>query len=281
VLLGRIASAERYAIYYDIARDALQRGTLPTLVLPAGRLVLRASNAAYTAEQARTIPPGSAMSVLNRFSGARLDGRPGTGALYVGTVAGVLREHGHYANLPKPASPLQPATAGQALWRPGQPDARSAYLGAQKAGASPGGTHFHLYRTAGTLRFADLRVTALAPLFAQLHASGEARQRYGIAPHQPLDFAIAAASDATDYSASRGLADAVADTAQDTRLIGVCAFSSRADRDDGLVVESHGDPTGGLIFAIFRRDGEVVSELQVAQPKGTFATYGEVMGVLG
>ncbi len=274
---GKIKNPEQYDMFYDIAFDAMLRGDFPTMTVDTGKLVLRVVHARLSIEEARTIPPGSSMNGNNRFSGARLDGRNGQGALYVGTVGGILREHAHYSLQSYPASKL--GTATPTLFKPGAPDSTSAFMQQQKTGAMPlTAQRFHLFRLKHPLQFADLRLTALAPLFHRLRASGEAKSRYGMVDHIPFEMLISAASDAQDYSAARGIADAVFDRRHSTGLAGVCAASSRADSDSGLIYETHGDPTGGLIFAIFEKDGTPVAALEPAAAPGkpndaTYSTF--------
>lgn len=236
------------------------------MTLPKGQLVLRVVNGALTIAQARSIAPGSSTNGNNRFSGPRLDGRHGQGALYVGTVAGVLREHAHYSLQKAPVSKLT-GSPTPPLWKPGATDQTRNFMQGQKTGAlPPGGLRFHLFRLTQALAFADLRLTALAPVLQKLRASGEARTRYGIVDWAPFDMLVTRASDSQDYSAARGLADAVYDQRKTTGFAGVCAASSRADSDSGLVLDSDGDPTGGLIFAIFGHDGAAVDALEPAAP---------------
>ncbi|MFC5548082.1 hypothetical protein [Massilia aerilata] len=282
---GKIKNSERYDIFYDIAFDAMLRGDFPCMTVDTGTLMLRVVNASLTIEQARSIPPGSSMNGNNRFSGPRLDGRNGQGALYMGTVGGVLREHAHYSLQSYPSSKL--GTPTPSLFKPGAPDTTRAFMQQQKTGAMPHSPQrFHLFRLKHPLQFADLRMTALAPLFHRLRTSGEARSRYGMADNLPFDMLISAASDAQDYSAARGIADAVFDRRHSTGLVGVCAASSRADTDSGLVFDTHGDPTGGLIFAIFDKDGAPITALEPAAPKGKpndaiFDTFESIAAAVG
>lgn len=282
---GKIKSPERYDMFYDIAFDAMLRGDFPSMTINTGRLMLRVVNASLSIEQARSIPPGSSMNGNNRFSGPRLDGRNGQGALYVGTVGGILREHAHYSLQSYPSSRL--ATAAPTLFKPGAPDTTRAFMQQQKAGAMPHSPQrFHLFRLKHPLQLADLRLTALAPLFHRLRTSGEARSRYGMVDHIPLEMLFSAASDAQDYSAARGIADAVFDRRHSTGLAGVCAASSRADTDSGLLFDTHGDPTGGLIFAIFDKDGAPITALEPAAPTGKpndaiFDSYQAIVAAVG
>jgi hypothetical protein len=250
-IAGKIQNLERYDRFYDITYEALGNRTFPSVTLPEGSLVVRVMAGPY---DARAIPPGSSTSTANRFSGLRPDGRPGQGALYVGTVAGVLREYTHYSLL---GSSAGPAT----IWKPSATDATATFMSAQRAGAQPArsATRFYLFRVNRTLVFADLRVTSLAPFMSRLLQSQA--QRYGITSTAERDFLAAAAGRPDDYSASRGIADAVWDMQARTGMAGVCAFSSRADRDSGLVVSADGDSSGGLVHAVFGADGTVITAL--------------------
>jgi len=281
IVSGKIQNAESYDRFYDIATDAIQRGQFPGMTLPKGQLVLRAVNGNLTIAQARCIAPGSSTNGNNRFSGPRLDGRHGQGALYVGTVAGTLREHAHYSLQKPPASKLT-GSPTPPLWKPGAADQTRDFIQGQKSGALPlTNLRFHLFRLKHALDFADLRLTSLAPVIQKLRASGEARTRYGIVDWAPFDMLVTRASDSQDYSAARGLADAVYDTRSTTGFAGVCAASSRADTDSGLVLDADGDPTGGLIFAIFGHDGVSIDALEPAAPAGNpdaavFDTYAAI-----
>ncbi len=265
VITGKIGDIERYDRYYDIAYEALRDGRFPHLTVPVGTLLVRVMGGAHNP---REIPPDSSRNPDNRFSGPRPDGRPGQGALYVGTITGVLREHAHYALLRSSSSPLQGATP--ALWKPGSVDQTRTFMQDLRAGAAPpkAATKYYLFRLIRPLRFADLRITSLAPMFARLRSDGGG-SRFAIAGSAPLELQISAANASQDYSAARGIADAVFDSSRVTGDAGVCAFSSRADLDSGLVAGSAGDPTGGLVFAIFGPDKTAVTALEVvpADPK--------------
>ena len=251
VMLGKIDDVERYDRYYDITYDGITNRMFPSIVLAAGSLVVRGNNPKY---DARVIPPGSASKLTNRFSGLRPDGRAGQGALYIGTITGVLREHTHYS---LPGAKKQP----DKIWKPSSSDATSEFMREQRAGAAPDPLYkFFLYRVNETLQFADLRVTSLASFMKRMLGAGAA-QRYGLSDRAVIDFLARAASNPTDYSASRGIADAVFDTRQFSGFTGVCAYSSRADRDSGLVASAEGDATGGLIHAVFGADSTTVSTL--------------------
>jgi hypothetical protein len=251
ILTGKIEDVERYDRYYDIAYDGIQNRMLPGIALPAGSLVVRGNDPKY---DARVIPPGSASKLTNRFSGLRLDGRAGQGALYIGTLTGVLRERAHYA---MPKTTKQPPK----VWKPSSSDATAEFMQEQRAGAPVDPTYkFYLYRVNETLLFADLRLTTLASFMKRMLREGAA-QRYGLSDRAVLDFLARASASPNDYSASRGMADAVFDTRKISGFAGVCALSSRADRDSGLVVSAEGDPTGGLIHAIFGADSTSVTSL--------------------
>jgi hypothetical protein len=164
---GKIHNPALYDRFYDIAYDAMLRGHFPSMTLPAGKLVLRVVNSALTIEQARAIPPGSAMNGDNRFSGARLDGRHGQGALYVGTVGGILREHAHYS--------LQP---------PRNVEAAEAAAAAGHAGRH--GPHRHLHGGAGGGGEAAV-AEAVSPVQAEAPAAicGPAPDRAGAPVSSP------------------------------------------------------------------------------------------------
>lgn len=247
---GKIDDVERYDRYYDITYDGILSRMFPTVGLSAGSLIVRVNNPRY---DARVIPPGSASKLTNRFSGLRLDGRAGQGALYIGTIGGVLREHAHYS---MPAGNRPPK-----VWKPSSSDATSEFMREQRAGAAVDpNLKFFLYRMNETLQFADLRLTSLASYAKRMLQAGGA-QRYGLSDQAMIDFLARAASNPSDYSASRGMADAVFDSRKLSGLSGVCAFSSRADRDSGIVVSTEGDASGGLIYAVFGADSTIVSSL--------------------
>lgn len=264
LVLGNIRDAQRYDRFYDLACDAISEDRMPALMLPVGRLLVRWAEDKWSSQDCRTIPPGSSLRFDVRYSGVRPGGEAGVGALYVATVAGALREHAHYASRREP----------QHLWRPGQRvDQQASFIAAQKAGAPSGGKRFHLYQLDRPLLLADLRPPALWRLLQPLLESGAAQARYGFSAQARLDFSVSAVNDPGDYSAARGVADAVADLGARRGMCGTCALSSRADRDDGMVVDFHGDPTGGCVFALFGRDGEVIDALVPATPTSSFATF--------
>lgn len=274
VVTGKVQSVERYDRFYDIVFEAIEHGRLPTIQLPAGQILLRKSQ--RDIEQSRTIPPTSysTMSLANRYSGRRLDGKPGQGALYVGTIAGILREHTHYA-LSGKASPTP-------VYRPGtSADATKRFIDTEKAGVTPkagiAGRPFHAYRLLRAMTFADFRLPSLTRLFAMVRATPDASRRFGIVDWSPVDFQIVAVNAAVDYSAARGMADAVYDAGTARGLRGVCAISARADSDLGIVLGSHGDLTSGLVFAIFGPPGARVDALQ---PINSFSTFKDLSDAL-
>ena len=77
VLTGKVKNVETYDRFYDIATDALLQRRLPQLTLPVGMKLLRVVNGGLDIHRARCVAPGSSMNFGNRFSGPRLDGRPG------------------------------------------------------------------------------------------------------------------------------------------------------------------------------------------------------------
>jgi len=282
-IAGKIKHVERYDRYYDIAYDALRKRMFPRVTLPKDSLVVRAMKGPY---DPRGIPPGSSTGIGNRFNGIRLDGRAGHGALYIGTVTGVLREHTHYSLREKSGSVTRldgSETKPTPLWKPSGTDSTAHFMHGQRTGASPvnSATKFHLMRVNQTLHFADLRVTSLSRFMTQLRLSGA--QQYGITSEADVDFLAMAASGPDDYSAARGIADAVFDLRHQSGLAGVCAFSSRADSDSGLVVSAEDDPTGGLIYAVFGADSTVISALTPlpkSPDKAGFDTFAELTAQL-
>lgn len=251
MMMGKIEDAERYDRYYDIAYDGIQNRMLPSIALPAGTLVVRGNDPQY---DARVIPPGSSTKLDNRFSGLRLDGRAGQGALYIGTISGVIRERTHYA--------LKNATKKpDKIWTPASSDVTSDFMRGQRTGAPAGDKYaFFLYRVNKALQFADLRITSLASFMKRMLGAGAA-QRYGLSDRALVDFLARASSNPEDYSASRGIADAVYDLRKVSGFVGVCAFSSRADSDSGFVISAEGDATGGLVHAVFGPDSTAVTAL--------------------
>ena len=141
VVLGeRVVSAQSYDRFYDIAWEAFQRGVLPLVRLEAGRLLFRYSGA--TIEQSRTLRAAefSTNSREVRYSGIRLSGREGQGALYMASLGGLVRERVHYAGGGAVAGLIVPG---------GMDRTRTAVktLAAGPVAAVPGGPQpFHVYR---------------------------------------------------------------------------------------------------------------------------------------
>lgn len=257
VIAGQIRDPNNYGRFYDLTCDALAAGALPTVTVPAGGLFIRYASAGMTPAQVCGIHPAGTTKLDVRFSGRRLDGRAGQGAIYLATPAASLRELTHYSLPP-----------GAALWTPGAPDRTAAFMAQQlQGGAAPAGKVFYLVRTTRALRLADLRPTALWSLVGRMMVAG-GTTRYGISENTPQDFLARAHLTPDDYSASRGIADAVADRGGALGLAGVLSHSARADRDDGLIAGDQGDAMGGLVVALFGQDGERLSALEPALPPG-------------
>lgn len=266
VVQGMVQSPERYDRFYDIAWEALQRGVLPTLSLPAGRLMFRKSE--RDIQQSRTIAPAahSSESLSVRYSGARLQGNAGQGALYLASLAALLREHVHYSG-------AAGAVAGTLL-RPNAPDqtmaaAKNIMAGQGTAGATSGNP-FHAYRLNSALRLADIRVMSLARLFSSVLAAPGARARFGLSQATSPDLLVQTVLDPQDYSAARGLADAVFDLGRTQGLAGLVATSARGDSDTGTVLYAHGDGVEGFVYALFGSPGQAVSTLT---PVGSYASF--------
>lgn len=253
-----IRSAERYDRFYDMAWEALQRGVLPVLTLPAGRLMFRWLD--RDIEQSRTIAPAdkSSESLKNRYSGARLQGNAGQGALYLASLAALLRERVHYSGAA--GAPLG------TLLRPGAPDLTMAAVQQAMAGqGAPGpaaGNFFHVYRLGSALRLADIRVVALARLFGTVLEAPGARDRFALSAATTADLLVQTVLDPQDYSAARGIADAVFDQGRTWGLAGLVATSARGDTDSGSIFFAHGDGVEGFVYALFGAPGHAVSTLE-------------------
>ena len=260
VVMGKLLQPETYDRFYDLATDNLCAGRFPQTHLHAGQILIRAVEAGFSIDQARHVPLRSSMNSNNRFSAPRLNEHPGQGALYLDILGGTLREHSHYELIGRQPSGSMNQAGLPPLWVPGRGDRLRDHVGLARAGLlPPGRNRFHLFQTTQPLLFADLRLTALLTLWLGVLGFKETRQRCGIVDHASLDQLLSQASAAQDYSAARGLAYAVADALGRTGHVGVCAFSSRADTETGLVNERYGGPSGGLVFAIFGSDSLPVS----------------------
>lgn len=262
VMLGeRVGSAQTYDRFYDIAFESFQRGLLPLVRLPAGQLLFRKSGA--TIEQSRTIRDAShsTQALVMRYSGLRLTGEDGQGALYLASLGGLVREHVHYGG----------GGAG-GLILPGAPDRTRAAVKAQAAGVPPGGAgnDFHVYRLSAPLLLADARVTALVGVFQDLLASPATRQRFGISPLASAAGLMNTVLAPTDYSAARGLADAVHDAGRKRGITGLVATSARGDSDTGMILDDAGDGVEGLVYALFGKAGQ---RLDALQPVGSYASF--------
>ncbi len=266
VVLGeRVASAETYDRYYDIGWEAFQRGVLPLVRLEAGWLVFRYSNA--TIEQSRTLREAqfSSNSRDVRYSGIRLTGQEGQGALYVATLGGLVRERVHYAG------------GGGGLILPGGTDhtraATKALAGGPVVTTHGGPQPFHVYRLQAALLLADIRITALVRVFQEVLAAPGARTRFGLAPTATAAGMMNTVLALGDYSAARGLADAVFDAGGKRGIAGLMATSARGDADSGVILDNQGDGVEGLVYALF---GKAEQRLDVLQP---VASYGSFKGM--
>jgi len=281
VVAGLVDSPERYDKYYDLACEALQAGILPLRHLPAGKLLFR--KLARSIEDARTIGPSSSQALTNRYSGARLDGRDGQGALYLGTLAGILREHVHYTLHPPPqagaASIIRAvgSVPGQnQVLRLNGPDRTRDQINREllQPGAPAGPGIFHVYRLDLPVLMADIRVLSLARWLGTMLSTPAARRRFGIVEHASLDLLVQTVLSPTDYSAARGLADAIADLSRARGLGGLCATSARGDTDTGVVLRGHGDGVEGEVYVLFGASGQRVSALA---PVASYASFKELL----
>jgi hypothetical protein len=259
-----MASAESYDRFYDIGWEAFQRGVLPLVRLEAGRLLYRYSSA--TIEQSRTLRAAqfSTNSRDVRYSGVRLSGREGQGALYMASLGGVVRERVHYAG----GGPA----AGLIL--PGATDHTRAAVKALAAGppaALPGGPQpFHVYRLQTELLLADIRVTALVRVFQDLFGAPGARARFGLSAAASAEGLMNAVLAPLDYSAARGIADAVYDVGTKRGIAGLLATSARGDSDSGMILDNQGDGVEGLVYALF---GRAEQRLDSLQPLASFGSF--------
>lgn len=267
IVLGeRVASTEAYDRYYDVGWEAFQRGVLPLLLLEAGRLVFRYSNA--TIEQSRTVRAAefSTNARRVRYSGIRLNGLEGQGALYLASLGGIVRERVHYAGVGQPR-----------LILPGGPDltrsaVRSLSTGPGQA-SSTAPKPFHVYRLQDSLLMADLRIRTLAQVFRDLLAAPGARTRFGISPAASATGMLHSVLAPNDYSAARGLADAVYDAGTLRGIAGLIATSARGDNDAGVTLDNHGDGAEGLVYALF---GRAEQRLGVLQPVASYGSFKEM-----
>ena len=267
IVLGeRVASTETYDRYYDVGWEAFQRGVLPLLRLEEGRLVFRYSNA--TIEQSRTVRKAEFSTNARhvRYSGIRLAGLEGQGALYLASLGGIVREHVHYSGGGKPG-----------LILPGGPDqTRSAV---QSLSTGPGKViptapkPFHVYRLQASLLMADLRVRTLVQVFQDLLVAPGARARFGISPAASATGMLNSVLAPNDYSAARALADAVYDAGTRRGIAGLIATSARGDNDTGVILDNQGDGVEGLVYALF---GKAEQRLSVLQPVASYGSFKEM-----
>lgn len=260
----RVGSPESYDRFYDIGWESFHEGVLPLSRLPAGRLLFRYSGA--TIEQSRTLREAqfSTHSRDVRYSGMRLSGREGHGALYMASLGGVVRERVHYAG----------GASAHGLILPGATDRTRAAvkaLGTGPAAPAAGGPQpFHVYRLQNELLLADIRVTSLVRLFQLLLVSPGARARFGLSPHASAEGLMNAVLAPQDYSAARGLADAVHDVGAQRGVAGLLATSARGDSDSGMILDNLGDGVEGVVYALFGRAGERLDSLQPVASYGSF-----------
>lgn len=252
VIQGRIGSVSTYDTYYDLAIDALTRNRMPIVFTEPGHIFLRWARAKHTPNinAARTVPPAdfSSMDKDNRFSGIRLDGKPGQGAIYTASITGSLREFTHYQQTNKERMVL-----------PGKMDQTRQFMRNQVSTANTSDILFHIYRGLRRTFFADMRLSSanVQRLFAEVARSPSARNIYGMSSNVTGESLVRAFIDAKDTSASRGFADAVADYRGHLALDGVVADSARSDSDMGLVTAEFGPDVAGTNYIFFGSPGQV------------------------
>lgn len=292
VFTGKIQSTERYDRYYDFTVDLIKRGDLPIILTRQDEHMFRKAPKAPAAfgakreekvenkatekfldiEQSRIIPPlGSALD--KRYSGMRLDGKTGEGALYVGSLSGVLREHVHYDLSPKgPNLVGVPSRAGVRLVKPGGRDETRSFIKQELTG-SPVDALFHVYMPQKSFRLADFRLTSLFAIFTRHLSDPQARKRYEISSETSIDTLMSAINSQYDYSASRGMADAVADQRRRISVDGLCAWSARGESDTGLITGIAGDASGS-IQALFGSPGTQIAALA---PVGSCNSFNDLV----
>lgn len=268
IVSGKIASGESYDRFYDMTWEALQGNRMPLLTAPAGSLLFRWLS--LDIEKARTIAPAekSSKSLSNRYSGARLDGKPGQGALYLATLGALLRENVHYSG-PRIQS---------ALWTPGDPDQlRAAVTKAAVTTPSAGAPkYFHVYRLKHPLRLANIRAVALVTLFRGLLLQG-AHSKFGLNRDVSAEVLAQRVVDPSDYSAARGMADAIGDLAPRQKLDGMTATSARGDTDSGAILDAYGDGVEGYVYAVF---GPADRRLDVLEPVSSYASFKDLQSAV-
>ena len=130
---------------------------------------------------------------------------------------------------------------------------------------------FHAYRLNTSLSLADIRVVSLARLFGAVLAAPGTLARFAIAASMSADMMVQAVLDPHDYSAARGIADAVFDQG---RVQGLVANSARGDSDTGVALYAHGDGVEGFVYALFGSPGQALSALT---PVGSYASFKELV----
>jgi len=157
---------------------------------------------------------------------------------------------------------------------PGAPDrlrqAAKATSAGQAIGTGASTSLFHVYRAKVPIRVAHLRVMTLARLFASLLTPPGARTHFGFSESAPTDMLVQMVLDPNDYSAARGLSDAIANTASSNNVGGLCATSARGDSDTGAILDAYGDGVEGIVYALFGRASAYIDALQ---PVGSYSTF--------
>ena len=126
---------------------------------------------------------------------------------------------------------------------------------------------YHVYQLVRPIVFADLRLQALYKYFSKFPSvTGSEHTIHTELRMIPL-------YDGRDYSAARGMADAVYDVGTSKHVRGVCAISSRTDSDWGFNTSNHGDISDGLVVAIFGQPGITITDLQ---PVNSYSGFKEM-----
>jgi hypothetical protein len=80
-----------------------------------------------------------------------------------------------------------------------------------------------------------------------------------------------------DYSAARGLADAVYDAGRKRGIAGLMTTSARGDSDTGMILDNQGDGVEGFVYALFGRAGQRIDALQPVASYDSFKQLREAV----
>jgi hypothetical protein len=130
------------------------------------------------------------------------------------------------------------------LWRPGDVDETRKFIKGEQDGSAVD-VLFHLYEPRRVFQLADMALSSLFEIFSRHLSDPSSRQRSKSPAIRPSTASSPRLSP-HDYNASRGMADAIADSRRSTCIDGVYTSSARGESDSGLVMALAGDPEGSL-----------------------------------